>query len=390
MLHRSLTCFATAAAALLAVAGGREGGVGGTQPSSPARPVRREGWIVPAEGEAAMPVWGIDGGIAVGLWPMPGPRGLVRIYTPYLGHPPGRMINYVAVEPVVGGRRGFSELERSGLDAAAGKRMWTTEALQRDPRPGLPTQPARAEFLRIDGAEAMRLFICVEPFDNGARAIVRVTLRKDRPYEVAFAAFSAAGGAKMDACCLTVTMGNYARLRKLWLKDEAIDAGGLWPGFQPRGPRTLGFAPRRQWRVERMAVLDGNAVVAATSDEADPAAAAYDASVPRAWRYQGRPAVQYWIAPRTDGLVVRVNGRSTYWNSRAPIPGGVSFENFELDAPFRPGQEFRFGVAPLSGPFGGITRAWLESTRRGVLPRPSTTAPGEPVQRTQMGIIPIM
>ena len=29
-----------------------------------------------------------------------------------------------------------------------------------------------------------------------------------------------------------------------------------------------------------------------------------------------------------------------------PIPGGVAFENVELVAPFRSGQEFVFGVSP--------------------------------------------
>ena len=46
------------------------------------------------------------------------------------------------------------------------------------------------------------------------------------------------------------------------------------------------------------------------------------------------------------GLVARVNGRTTYWGSRAPIPGGIAYENFELEAPFAEGQEFRFGVVP--------------------------------------------
>ena len=45
-------------------------------------------------------------------------------------------------------------------------------------------------------------------------------------------------------------------------------------------------------------------------------------------------------------MVVRVNGRQTYWASDAPIPGGVAFENFELEAPFVAGQEFCFGIIP--------------------------------------------
>jgi hypothetical protein len=145
----------------------------------------------------------------------------------------------------------------------------------------------------------------------------------------------------MQACVLSATMGNYARLRRLWLKDEVVDAGKLWPKYKPDN---WGFAPWRQWEAKRLRVSDGIAVVAATASEADPARATYAADVPRPWRYEGRPATQYWKAPMQKGLVVRVNGRKTFWATKAAIPGGVSYENFELKAPFRPGQEFRFGV----------------------------------------------
>jgi len=317
-------CLAAAAAVSPrpALAQQRKGETAAVSPRPLARPVRRGGWIVPAEGKAAMPVWGVDGGIAIGLWPMSGPRGLIRIYAPYLGHPPGRMINYVAVEPLIGGRRGLSELEQSALDGAPGKRMWTTATLERSPRPELPWRPVRPKLHRIGKAEAMTFFVCVEPFAGGARPIVQVTLRQDRPYEVAFRTFTATGGAKMDACDLTATMGNYARLRRLWLKGGAVEAEKLWPGFVPRGPRLGGFARRRRWGAARMVAIGGEAIVSATPGEADPAGAAYDPNVPGPWRYRGRPAVQYWITRQRSGLVVGVNGRTTYWNSRAAIPGG--------------------------------------------------------------------
>ena len=41
-------------------------------------------FLRPAEGKAREPTWGIKGGIAIGLWPHPGPRGLIRVYTPHL------------------------------------------------------------------------------------------------------------------------------------------------------------------------------------------------------------------------------------------------------------------------------------------------------------------
>jgi hypothetical protein len=63
-------------------------------------------------------------------------------------------------------------------------------------------------------------------------------------------------------------------------------------------------------------------------------------------RGQGRTATQYWRAPAGRNLVARVNARKTYWASQAAVPGGVAFENFELEAPFHPGQKFVFGITP--------------------------------------------
>ncbi|OHB72827.1 MAG: hypothetical protein A2V70_01355 [Planctomycetes bacterium RBG_13_63_9] len=133
-------------------------------------------------------------------------------------------------------------------------------------------------------------------------------------------------------------------MRRLWLADGVVEAAGLWPNFQQQGPFFRGFAPPRQWPVDKLRVVDGQVIVAATSDETDPARATYAKNTTVAWRYVGRPATQYWSAPVGEGLVARVNGRRTYWASFAEIPGGMAFENFELESPFREGQEFRFGV----------------------------------------------
>jgi hypothetical protein len=296
---------------------------------------------VPAAAKKAEPVWGIKGGIAVGLWPTPGPRGLFRIYTPYLGQPRLRMINFISVEPIVKGKRGLSELEKSALDRVAGKAMWTGNEHESDPKPRHPWEPARGKVIALDGTKALTFHVFLERFENGARPIIQVLLRQDRPHEIKFRVFSARPGADMDACVLSATMGNYARLRRIWLKDEVINAPKLWPKFQPDG---WGFSRWHQWEVNRMRISDNIAVVAATANETDPSRATYASDVPRHWRYEGRRATQYWKAPVEKGMVVRVNGRKTFWATRAAIPGGVSYENFELKAPFRQGQEFRFGV----------------------------------------------
>ena len=72
--------------------------------------------------------------------------------------------------------------------------------------------------------------------------------------------------------------------------------------------------------------------------------AEYDPRVNPGWHYRGKRVVQFWKAEDRPGTVVRVNARRTYWMSDAPIPGGIAFENFEMEAPFRAGQEFTFGA----------------------------------------------
>ncbi len=308
-----------------------------------ARPVEDGTWIRPAASDASEPVWGVKGGIAVGLWPTGGPRGLLRIYTPYLGQPRLRMINYIAVEPIVGRSRGLSELERSALDGVDGKAMWTTDERPTTDAAIEPWKPARGVTAREGDAETLTFWVSVEPFDNGARPLVRVRFRSNRPHEVELSTFAAEGSARMKACVLTATMGNYARLRRLWLADETVEAAGLWR--EPR-PNRWGFVDAREWPLDRLLAREGEVIVAATTDEEDPASATYDASVPPWWRYEGKAATQYWATTPVEGLLARVNGRTTFWASKAPIPGGISYENFELVAPFVDGQVFRFGVTP--------------------------------------------
>ena len=48
------------------------------QPPTP--PVAEGAFLRPAAGDHPEPVWGLRNGIAVGLWPTAGPRGLLRIY----------------------------------------------------------------------------------------------------------------------------------------------------------------------------------------------------------------------------------------------------------------------------------------------------------------------
>jgi hypothetical protein len=265
----------------------------------------------------------------------------LRIYTPYLGQPRLRMINYIAIEPIVGTARGLSELELSNWDRTAGKAFWTSDVREPAPEPRTPWRPAAARTSTLSGSRTLTFFIFTEPFKNGARPVIQVTLRQDRPHEVGFTVWAAKRSAAMKASVLTATMGNYAQLRRLWLKDQVVDATTLWHSFQPDA---WGFASARTFGHDRLLVRQDEALVAATPNKVD--SEEDTARVPSAWRYEGQSATQYWRAKPVPGLHVRVNGRKTFWGTKASIPGGVAYENFELEAPFRAGQQFYFGVTP--------------------------------------------
>jgi hypothetical protein len=262
----------------------------------------------------------------------------------------------------VGGARGQSELEVGKESGRAGLAMWSADTREALAGPDRPTAPARGTIEKIEGAEALSVFVATEPFRNGARPVIQMILRADRPREVGLRVFAAEGSAKMDSCVLSATMGNYGRLRRLWLRGEVADARKVWPTFDPD---RLGFAPWRQWGRDRMLKRGDELVAAATSDEADPAKAEYDPKVPPHWRYEGKPATHVWRTRDAAGTVVRVNGRDTYWGNGGPIPGGVAYENFELEVPFADGQEFRFGVTTEPPGELGFDPAWGRNVTAG-------------------------
>jgi hypothetical protein len=312
-----------------------------------APPVIEGKWLRPSATQPGVPVWGFADGLRVGLWPLDGsPRGLLRVFAPYLHpRPADRLINFIAIEPTVRGQndRGLSELEHSRLDDVQGKRFWSVDN-PTDTKPLPPDHPDHGQIMKVDGVDALRVYVQVENFDNGAAICLRLTFRADRPHEVAIATFARADSAPLKSCIVTATMGNYARLRQLHLRDRIITSHQLWPDFT--GDE---FAPHAKFDLSQLLrTPEGSAVVSATPDEADPDHANYAPGTARHWRYTGLPAIQTWRCDDPDpALKAQVNGRYEYWQGRSALPGGIAFENFELAQPFHDGQEFRFEVEPM-------------------------------------------
>ena len=309
------------------------------------RPAREDGgWIRPVAGRDAEPRWGVPGGVQLAIPPVGLPRGLLRIYAPYLGHPRERLVNFIAVEPIPAGAtaRGFSELEPSTLDPGhRGKRLWSADAL--DTVGEASTTPARGVVDRVGGVERLTVWIGVERFDNGADVAVRARFRADRPHEIEVAGFVREGSVALDRLILTATMGNWARLRRLRLADRTVEPRDLWPGFA----RT-DFTEHARFPLSELTRDGEAAVVTAEGDEADPGAVSYSDDTAPHWHYEGRRGIQGWrVDDPHPELEVLVNGRWAYWASTSPIPGGVAFENFEISEPFRQGAAFRFSVEPV-------------------------------------------
>jgi len=311
-----------------------------------APPKRGKIWVQPTQNEPAQPVWGHAKGLQVGLSPLPGPRGLLRIYTPYLGHKNAEVMNFIAFEPVVKGdnNRGLSELEMSKLDNKRGKRFWSAnDSLSTTPAP--EDTPAAGIIEKIAGVETLTVYIFSERFDNGAIVYTRLRFYENQPYEVEITTYTTQGSKALDYFIVTATMGNYARLRNLFLKSGTTFSGTLWPDYNGDAFTAHAHFPMEDFITAR----DGKSYFIAAPDEKDPAKAVYANGTNEHWKYYGGKATQYWYSTsHNPGLEGLVNGRYTYWASRSPIPGGIAYENFELKAPFKQGNIFVFGISPLS------------------------------------------
>jgi hypothetical protein len=167
-------------------------------------------------------VWGRRGGLLFAIDPAGfrprEPRGLIRLGCPILPGGGYDLVNFIAIEPFVLGRRGFSELERSALDHVTGKRLWAGGSGADKTKPALES----GELSTLaSGVERLEVTLHVERFDNGAHVRIVISQRSDAPDELCLAIHTEPDSARMDYCVLTATMGNMARARQLWLRDDS-------------------------------------------------------------------------------------------------------------------------------------------------------------------------
>src|SRR5690606_37663878 len=79
--------------------------------------------------------------------------------------------------------------------------------------------------------EELSVYIHMEQFANGAAPYLRLSIRSDRPEELAIQVFHHENSAPMERCAITATMGNYARLRNLYLKDGVVWSNDVYAGY---------------------------------------------------------------------------------------------------------------------------------------------------------------
>jgi hypothetical protein len=321
-------------------------------------------WIRPEHSTSA-PVWGIKNGIVFSIWPSPiegnnpentgGPRGLIRVG--YESKGTVYHINYLAVEPVVDGKMEFSEISPSQIDNKWGKLMWAGDnETQTDYFAGAKTRGTISHpDARHPEVEELAVYIFMERFINGAHPYLRLSIRSDKPDELGIEIFNQKGSAQMQRCAITATMGNYSRLRNLYLKDKVVNSIDLYKGFDG-----IDFIEKQSYPAQQMLKdNNGDLIAIAEPDEDFTSLSAWpqdQAYVARSgWRYRlGFKLSQYWrkeSAKYDPSLSVRVNGRAKYWSGASPdpnnyvnIPGGPAFENFELRENYYAGQKLYFGI----------------------------------------------
>ncbi len=320
------------------------------QNATSSQSIQASAWIQPtAPGDPL--IWGRKDGIVFGL-PAPGglrgPRGLIRvgILSSATGKP--ELLNFIAVEPVILGpgsrssRMAFSELEPSRLDPGQrGKRLWVD--LTSYDKAGIPVGTMQ-QFPGKMPIERLSVQIDVERFSaNGAHVHLIASIDSDHPDELKLSVYQDSDSPAIEELALTATMGNFERLRRLWLHRCVVDSRELMGAYTGDAFDDPPDYPLN----DMLRTGDGDAIVFATNNEENPSAT----PAPGHWQYSLPKLTQYWRVAAHDiqpDLRVRVNGRRIYWASHDLVPGGIAYENFDVRQRYITGETFIFGITPKS------------------------------------------
>ncbi len=309
-------------------------------------------WVRPSKPGDPL-TWGRRDGVVFGLISpggMRGPRGLIRIGIYANGDTEPQLLNFIAVEPVATGagprpdRMAFSELEQSTLDPGEhGKRMW----VHQEPGRSQPELAGKLETIHAgaDTIERLSVRIDIERFTaNGAHVYVVASIDSNHPEEVRLTPYAEPDSSALQELTTTATMGNFERLRLLWLKRGVIDSRKLFAGYGGTD-----FVEKDNYPLNDLLRNErGDAIVFCTPSETSPRQTPGNETAH--WVYPLPRYTQYWRVPTGDvqpDLRVRVNARRVYWQSKAPVFGGIAFENFEVRERYIPGQSFIFGLTQL-------------------------------------------
>jgi len=301
-------------------------------------------WLLP-ENFNGQPAWGIENGVIISTWPGNlggiaggGPKGLFRIYKG--GEKGLAWVNFISIEPITqNSLTGFSELESILFVPNNYNKTSNPEQIIDEKLP--QSYENLATITKENGVEQLNILFGIEnSYINGAHVYITAHIREDKPDEIEFRMYAQKDSTEIKKIRLSSTAGNFNHLRILWLADKTLDARDLYPNYKETGKRD--FALWTDFKFGELAKsFDGSLIVATTRSEDDPGQFWNDYFT----KYQ---ITQYWkkYPGSFDGdEFSSVNAKYVFWHNGEKIPGGVSYENFELNSPiFEQGQKVWFGA----------------------------------------------
>ncbi len=316
-----------------------------THPFQPPEPQTPESkWLMP-EDFNNQPAWGINNGIIISTWPGDlggigggGPKGLFRIYKH--GDKGLGWMNFLSLEPTTqNSLPGFSELESILFVPNPYANLNNPNSIIDNKLPA--SYDNLATITNENGIEQLNLLFGIEnSFANNGHIYTTAHIRKDKPDEIEFRFYTHDDTAPIKKIRLSSTAGNFNHMKLLYLANEIIDSRNLYEGYQETGKRD--FAPWTTFEFNKLKKLSDNSIIVATTRSADDPGEFWNDFFTR---YELTQYFRKYPGSYDGNEFSAVNAKYVFWHTGKPIPGGVSYENFELNDPiFEQGQQIWFGA----------------------------------------------